>query len=733
MFPKNTLALAVMAATVSFASAQVAFAEEVAEKEKNVQSKPTLMNQVTVTAARSEKQLKDVAGSVVVIDEEQIEKNLSTDIKDLIRYEPGVSAETDGRTGTKGFNIRGMDGNRVKIMVDGVDQPQQFDLGYTYQGSQRNFIDVDTLKAVEIVKGPSSALYGSDAIGGIVAFQTKDPADYLKGKGDDTAVSAKGVYSSADQGFSETFTLANRSGDIESLLVYTRRDHKETETHGGEDILGANRAKADPIDASGNSILGKLQYQINETHRIGLASNYYESKNDIELKSGDGGKSSLPSGTTGSDKMTLKHVGVFHEWEASSVMFDHLRWQLDWQETEANQQTNIPAYGSFDDRVKTYSYGEESLKLASQFSKSIDSGVIKHNFIYGFDVNKVKTTNNNITNQVGNPEEDNSYIPRVDALNYGLFLQDDIALTDRLTLIPGVRYDSFDYSPKGKTNTGEIAKDKSDSKLTGRLGATFDINTALTAFGQLSQGYKAPGLYEMYYTLDGGFYKQIANPDLKPEESNSVEFGLRGENALGGFELTGFYNRYSNFIDSVSDLSDPAYPSGITQYQNIAKAEIKGVEFRGQLWLDEISRAPSGTWLQASLAFAEGENRETKEKLNSVAPLTAVLGLGYDDNSGLWGSELSWTLVKGKDDEDVSNDGLRPGKTHFNPSGYGLLDFTAYYLPLADLTLRAGLFNITDKKYHSWDDIRGVTTDFVGLDRYTQPGRNFSVSAKYDF
>ena len=119
---KSTLALAVMA---SIAHSNAALAEDSGAQNKY---QPTLMNQVTVSATRSEKQLKDVAGSVTVVDEEQIEKEMATDIRDLVRYEPGVDVSSDGRTGSKGFNIRGMEANRVKIMVDGVDQPFSLDV-----------------------------------------------------------------------------------------------------------------------------------------------------------------------------------------------------------------------------------------------------------------------------------------------------------------------------------------------------------------------------------------------------------------------------------------------------------------------------------------------------------------------------------------------------------------------------------------------------------------------------
>ena len=136
---------------------------------------------VQVTATRGERALSDVPSTVDVIDREQLDDRLIRDIKDLVRYEPGVSVtSTNGRfNALSGFRIRGLDGNRVLIQTDGIPVSDNFGFG-SYLSANRNFVDLDTLKQVEIVRGPASSLYGSDALGGVVAFVTKDPSDYLK-------------------------------------------------------------------------------------------------------------------------------------------------------------------------------------------------------------------------------------------------------------------------------------------------------------------------------------------------------------------------------------------------------------------------------------------------------------------------------------------------------------------------------------------------------------------------
>ncbi len=740
-FSKNTLALAVMATTVSLTQTSPVLAETATESTfKKYQ--PTLMNQVTVTATRSEKQLKDVAGDVTVIDNEQIEEEMVQNIKDLVRYEPGVQVTEGFRGGQDGFTIRGMSGNRVKIAIDGVDVSQAFavDTGSEFMSSQRNFVDMETLKAVEIVKGPASSLYGSDAIGGMVAFQTKDPSDLLKSRGDDSSASIKSSYASVNEGFTETLSLANRSGDLESMVIYTRRDFKEMDTNGGLDIEGKNRGQANPSDTGLNNLLTKAQYQINDSHRIGVTGEVFDSKSDVEIKTGG----IIASGTTGEDTASRYRVGFEHQWEADNVLFDSMDWQLNWQDSKTRMKTFHPFSSSIQSRrTKDYQYKEKSVLLDAQLNKALLIGDIEHSIVYGVNAAHSKVDNSSAEYHLDKPENsdlDKSYIDPVTADKFGLFIQDDIQVNNRLSLLAGLRYDWFNFDASemidpDNTDQKIAAPDKKDSKVTARLGSVYKLTEELSAFAQFSQGFKAPGYLDLYYTYPGSSQTLLANPDLKPEESDSFELGLRGENSIGGFEVTGFYNKYENFIEQKRIGEEGG--KEIFQNRNVEEATIKGVEFSGELWLDQTIDAPEGTTLRGSVAWAEGKNKTTGEYLNSVAPLTAFIGLGYDDISGTWGGELMLAAVKGKKQSKVSNippsqfnpDGLE----QFNPAGYGVIDLTAYYNATDDLVLRAGLFNITDKKYWNLNDVDGEATNEEGLDRLAQPGRNWSVSLSYDF
>ena len=163
------------------ALAATAHAETAADTSADAGASINELERVQVTATRTARAISDVPNTVDVIDREQLDDRLIRDIKDLVRYEPGVSVTSGfGRfNGLGGFRIRGLDANRVLIQTDGIAVSDSFSFG-SFINANRNFVDLDTLKRVEIVRGPASSLYGSDALGGVVAYVTKDPSDYLK-------------------------------------------------------------------------------------------------------------------------------------------------------------------------------------------------------------------------------------------------------------------------------------------------------------------------------------------------------------------------------------------------------------------------------------------------------------------------------------------------------------------------------------------------------------------------
>lgn len=139
------------------------------------------IDEIVVVANRNERSIRDVAANVTVLSEEEFDLELATSISDVLRYTPGIDYEGAGtRFGTEGFNIRGIGGNRVALLIDGIPLSDQFDVG-SFSNATRDFVDAGFVQRAEVLHGPASALYGSSAIGGVVAMQTPDPA-YLAGQ-----------------------------------------------------------------------------------------------------------------------------------------------------------------------------------------------------------------------------------------------------------------------------------------------------------------------------------------------------------------------------------------------------------------------------------------------------------------------------------------------------------------------------------------------------------------------
>ncbi|MGR5166504.1 TonB-dependent hemoglobin/transferrin/lactoferrin family receptor [Vibrio astriarenae] len=664
---------------------------------------------MVITATRSSSPIEDTAASVAIITADDIEANMVTDLGDLFKYTPGVTVESTSRQGVQGINIRGMSGNRVKVTVDGVAQSNQFKNSYDFINSSRADVDPDMLKAVGVVKGAASSLHGSDAVGGIVAFETKDPSDFLRGK--DFGGHAKFNYSSADNTFSESVALANRFGDLESLVAYTRRDGNEIDNFGSPDEQ----------DTSVDNLLIKLQYQLNPSHRLEFSGNYLKNRADMSIKDDS------YTNYNGEDETEQYQVGIKHIWDAYSVIADTVVWQLDWLSKEENGVTNRTYLSDGNVQRKDYVYSDEGVQFDLQIDKHFMVGNRQHYVIYGAAFSDKDIENTNLEYNTTRPDSEIFYMPNASERRYGLFAQDEISFGNWI-VTPGIRYDSFETDPGDASdnpseNPQDVYTKYSDSAFTARLGTVYKINNEHRLFAQVSQGFRAPDFQELFYSYGNPMFGYVSapNPDLKAEESISYELGWRHNHAISSTEIAIFYSDYDNFIDSecVTGSWTPSDPC-VNMHVNKDKAEIRGVELGNNLSWDEFVSV-RGFSSRIAAAYTEGEDGDGNP-LNSINPWNLVAGLNYDSESN-WGTSLNVNYTASKDASDINGD-------YLPISSATIVDVTAYYKPIQDLTLRAGIFNLTDEEYYSWNDVR----DLVAEDKdKTQAGRNWSITAKYEF
>lgn len=735
-------------ALLTLAGWSAANADEPARQFAAVQS-----DAITVTATRTEERVDEVPATVSVITDQEIEDNLVTDIEDLVRFEPGVSVQAQparfsaagsgtGRTGNAGFNIRGLDGNRVLIMVDGVRVPNAYSFSAVNFG-RGDYVDLDLLHAVEILRGPASALYGSDGLAGAVSFTTRDPNSFLRA-GEDVGGRFRAGYNSADDSWNESAIGAMRAGAWSGLIGYSRRDGHETENQGDTGGTGATRTEPNPQDWESNAVLARLVFQPSTTHRFRLTAEYADRDMDSDLLSSRGVTTSGPSTieTTdvyANDTSERTRVSFDHTFNNEGGLIDRAFWSVYYQTSEAYQYTfedRVTLPSTPNDRYRASTYTNDIWGVALQLDSAFDTGAVSHRLTYGLDYSM--TRQEGLRDGAPDTSTDDfptRPFPNTDWALAGVFLQDEISLLDgQLVLYPAVRYDHYEIDPERDSYYLDDPEGQSDSHVTPKFGVVAWPTEHFGAFFSYSGGFKSPApgqVNEFFQNLVGPFfyYEVIPNPDLEPETSDSVEVGLRwrGLDAFGATwsaQATAYSGWYEDFIEQIqiggsgASLADPLQ----FQYVNLSSVEISGFEGRINAQWD------NGFGFQFAGAVSEGEYEDNgvRAPLNSIDPLKLVAGLSFDDPQGVFGGQFIVTHVGEKKESDIDG-------SFYPTDSFTLLDVTAYWNITPQATARIGLFNITDEDYILWSDARDLSDTASYIDAYTQPGANFSASFTYRF
>ncbi|HHF5566494.1 TPA: TonB-dependent receptor, partial [Haemophilus influenzae] len=244
------------------------------------------LEQINVSGSTETINVKEKKVGETQISAKKLAKQQASDSRDLVRYETGITVVETGRTGASGYAVRGVDENRVGIMVDGLRQAETLSSqgfkelfeGYGNFNNTRNSIEIENVKTATITKGADSLKSGSGALGGSVIFETKDARDYLLDK--DYYLSYKRGYQTMNNQNLKTLTLAGRSKKFDILVVDTKRDGHEIENYDYKiypnkqadlSAVGPTREKADPYQITRQSTLIKLGFQPNENHRLSVA------------------------------------------------------------------------------------------------------------------------------------------------------------------------------------------------------------------------------------------------------------------------------------------------------------------------------------------------------------------------------------------------------------------------------------------------------------------------------
>ncbi|WP_158555159.1 TonB-dependent hemoglobin/transferrin/lactoferrin family receptor [Fulvimarina endophytica] len=705
---------------------------------------PVLLDQVMVQADGAAPPL-GVGGTVTTqtTTRETIENRVIEDIEDIDRVEAGVSFDRAARS----INIRGLAGPRVLTTIDGIRVPYLFDVTRGAVGGPDAF-DFNTLSAFDLTRG-ADPLLGSGALGGVLALDTLDPEDLIY---DDrkTGFLTKSGYDSADDSWFNSSAAAFRFGDTYILAQGGYRGGNEVETQGERDTFGATRTAPNPLDYEQYNGLAKIHHYLDGGHRFSLAGEIFHRENEIDQRTSQsvpdprvrGSGNYRPGDYTARDEVERRRISLGYDYEAAEPgagWVDLASATLYWQTVERLDRIDAvrsaTVVGPF---RRENAIEEETFGLNAHASRSFEAGVFSHLLTFG---TEMRTST---SEQYASGEDacalrrrqdsfscrflktNQADTPKIEGHAIGLFAEDEIGLMDgRLRVTPGLRFDWFEEKPeltaqfeRNEDFDGTLPPSASDTELSPKITVAYDLVPGLTAYASYLEGFRAPTVGELYSRFGGvGTYLRTGNPRLEAETSRGVEAGLKLERETYGGYVNVFRTDYDDFIDTVQ-LAPPGgeYPiGGVSSYVNVPEARISGVEVGGH-----VEFAPG--WLaRVSLAYAEGENRTEGVYLDSVAPLSALLGLGYSEES--WGTELSAQLADRRDKVDEG----------FEAPGYGVLDLTAWYAPkqLPGLKISGGVFNILDETYYeavSVPEVRSQPDLF-----YSEPGRSFRMNVAYAF
>ena len=621
-----------------------------------------LEERVTVAATRTERTEFEVPGEVSVLERRDLDLVQARSLDDVLRYVPGVEMTDTARRLGQAVSIRGFDEKRVLTLKDGARIAQ---FNSAHKGTA--FLEVEDIDSIEIVKGASSALYGSGAIGGVVSVTTRDPGDLLD-PGNDVGFGLRSSYSTAYSEIMFTPRLYGRTrSGLGWLLSYTGRNNDGTIRLAGEPSE-LTRAEEDM-----NGYAVRITTPIGTTSSLRLSFDRF-----------------AQSGAS------LTNLSVIEPGPSTSV-------DRDTRQTVFNAQFSRTGDSWLDRGLSVTVYytdlGIDETRLSDGRIDDIDyrtwgvnarnttqSG--SHNTLtYGFEY--VDERQRALRN-----DEPSGFFPDGTRRHVAGFVQDEIRLVNgRLSIVPGLRFDHL----SSRAADAEIKRQSFD-RLSPKIGATYRLAPNVFLAASHGHGFRAPLFQEafpagVHFAFPSGPFFFLAlfepNPDLVPERSRNWDAGFRFRVGSARGRVAYWESRVRDFIDLLPVATLPPSRDVILQtWQSLNRQDafLHGAEAT-------LDWQPHVHWvLRGAYSIARGVDRATDEVLLQLPQDRLVVGLDWSQPDA--GTHVSWATRVYASRDSVPT-GIEP------TGGYVLHDVHVRWTPrfLSKISLFASVNNITDKRY----------------------------------
>jgi hemoglobin/transferrin/lactoferrin receptor protein len=639
----------------------------------------TRLDRIVVSAGK-EKVAIETPQSVSVVDQEDLEAAQPTTIGDVLTDLPGVKAIGSERVLGESFNIRGIgslgsaDENRLIVRVDGATKfHEQYRMGSF-------FSDPELYKGVEVLRGPaSSTLYGSGALGGVIDVTTKDAADYLKGD-DKYAFRQKFEAHDNESGFLTSSIFAARPvDDLDLLGAFNYRRAGEYEDGDGNAVTGSD------FEAPSGLLKGTYRFGADKEHKLRASYQHWETedKNDNYSQT----NTSLSFGYIDREVRDQTAVLSYGYTPANNPLID-LEVHGSYSNTEVDQYNSTLKNVSTSQLFQDTYYAYETWQARVENTASFSGDSFENHLITGISTAYQTRTADTPVSSI-NTTGGIDFHPGGETEQYGIYVQDELVLWDKLTLIPGVRLDHQSITPTSSVSFSQDGVE--NTAVSPKLAAHYQMNRIWGVFGSVSYTERLPVLDELFDANSG-------NLNLDPEQSFNVEGGVAASFRDVAMKSDAFTAKTTLFRNEVENLIERENTRAT--FYNVGQAEIVGVEF-------EAAYESTYFFSRAAYTMIRGENTETDEDLNSIPADELVLTLG----GRLPEQDLSfgWRGVFAAGQDKVSG-------TTLTTDGYTVHNLFASWKPtegvMGGTEVRFGVENLLDKNYRehlSGDNAAGRT------------------------
>ena len=661
-------------------------------------------DEVLVTASKKEKNIQDVPVSAVIIDEKEVKETTAQNIAEILRDIPGVEIATTASNGMKYVCIRGESSRRTLLLIDG----QPMSLQKSMDGPMA-MLGKSQIERIEVVKGPVSVLYGSEAIGGVVNIITKKGGDKPFGG------SVNYSYDTATEGFRGDNVINGSVNGIEYTFTYGLSRYGDTETadgtldNNGEDRLSGTGSETDEYSA----YLGYKNDKLHTGAKFEVYQSEYEVYTDLE-------ELGFPSGpvqdmymdipksdrTKGSAFIKLFELNDFIPVVSLDTYYQYTERDFDIFMDYFFQ----PGPVTMDYLGQTATHNVQKT-IGMNFQSDFAFG--PHYLVSGIDFKRddIDGTEKSYTYEgsVGVPA-DEKYEYDSWLNTYALFVQDEWEVLDNFAVTSGGRFTFISSELVGTDDPGMTLQegDSTDWNLSFSLASIYHITDDFSVRGSYGSGYRHPNLVELYIGAPAhGMGSAIAgNPDLDPETSHSFELGTNYEGKYFYADIAAFFTTAKDYI-STDD----------TEYINIGGADTIGAELSLSVDTHFYNITPYSDLTVMRKKYDYGSDSDVEDTWKSGTPFfSGRYGVRQSQKFGknaVLGSDLYSRFASAADLEYSSG-------TEEEYDGWGILCFKTGLSYKDMLNIYAGADNILDKEYEPTGEL-------------TAPGRSFFIGAGYSF